>query len=507
MSFKLLIVILLIYGLVPGLLNAQNTVQDSLPSVIYTDTLFSRHDDWSGACKIHEIKDDAVTVVFPGQNEPVDFAITSIEKIKRTDGRFIAYDDSGRVSEEKTFSDPLRVIEVMPTGQIKLENNENITLLGVNFSIPKDEFGKFIFESGISFMKSTLENRVVTLQNDRRWRDDKGIRKEYVILENGNVINIDIIQQGFFEYDDTGVNRYPGGFTASENTAKDQTRGLWIKLLVPVETPPPETPSKWNIKNLRPSLTFDQTYLDNWLKGGNDAFALRMKFDGDFVRSESWSKWDNRIDLKYAFSSIGKGEPPQITWNEIKIRSDFIIVKRKIFNPFFGCGIQTQITTGYSYPKNGPKTPRSTFWDPVKLTYRYGVDVSLFENIDIRFSADITEDLGDKYVKEAKIDNRRTEKIEKRKTTRKMSSYIKYDRKFKDNAVQIKTTLNLKSAFKHYSYTVIDFSNNLSFRLIKYVSFEVDSYFKYDITKSNRGQFQNITALVLSYDFMELFAN
>lgn len=270
--------------------------------------------------------------------------------------------------------------------------------------------------------------------------------------------------------------------------------------------------ASWDFKNIKPSFSIDQTFFTNsWTKGGDDSFSFRFIIENDFIRTDKWSELDNIIDIKYGRSRIGKGKESKVISNELYVRSDLVYKKRKYLNPFIGGTIKTPISNGYKYYEDKPKKPISEFWDPVKLTYRYGIDIALgVKGLKIRFSADHTEEIAETeiYAEEAKIDDRKTKDIvEKRKSTKKMSSYIKYNGSFMDNFITLRSEFNIKSAFKHYSLTEIDWKNTLTFRLYKFVSFRLFTNFIYNKIKTTRGQLKQISGITLTYNFSEMLKN
>lgn len=269
--------------------------------------------------------------------------------------------------------------------------------------------------------------------------------------------------------------------------------------------------ASWNFKNLKPSFSLSQIFQNNWFEGGEGAFTYSLILDNDFERKGEWSDWGSEILIKFGQSKIGKGERNN-TPNEIDLRTDLKLNfgKQKYFKPFFGGSLKTQIMTGYKYKKDEPREPQSDFWDPVNLTFRFGVDLSLVKDLKIQFSADFIEDRGNKYVVIHKIDNKETtDIIEKRRTTKKMSSYIKYNRRFKikDKSISVNSKINIKSAFKNFKETFIDWTNIYDFNIIEFLNFRIDIHYIYDREKSKKGQFQYLSGITFAYDFKDMFAD
>lgn len=278
--------------------------------------------------------------------------------------------------------------------------------------------------------------------------------------------------------------------------------------------------ASWELTELKPKIIFNQTYLENWIKGGDDAYSFTILLDNDFVRTSNSSTINTIIDVRYGRSRIGKGGDSKISSNLLNMRSTLEIGKKKKVNPMVGCTINTQLTTGYKYykvePDEDPKEPKpiSDFWDPVTMEYRYGITLNLVNDLTIEFSAEHihkrakTED----YAKEAKIDDRNTKDIiEKLKITKNMSTFIRYKKSFRDKlhfeSISFDSKIDIKSAFKHYSMTTIKWTNKMSFQIISLLSFSINSQFIYEKTKSTRGQYQQISGISLSYDLKNIFSN
>jgi len=263
--------------------------------------------------------------------------------------------------------------------------------------------------------------------------------------------------------------------------------------------------SSWEFTNLLPSITFSQIYLDNWQKGGDDSFTYTAIFDNDFSRKGDWLNWDNKVDLKIGQTKAGKSGS-QVTINEIRIRSDLVYKQRKRINPFFGGSFKTQVTRGFDYDET-PKEPLSDFGDPFELTYRLGLDFNFAEDLTFRLSADFIELKGNNFLK---IEKAGDEISINRFSSRKLSSYVKFNKSFMDDSFDIKTELDIKTDLKQSSNSLIAWENIVTFKLIKFINFSLIANYLYlsmneDIKKgSKKGQLRLITGLTLGYDFKEL---
>ena len=115
---------------------------------------------------------------------------------------------------------------------VKMDNmKDRVRLIGVNTpetvhpEKPVEYFGK----EASAFTKEMVEGKKVLLKYDFQKRDKYGRLLAYVYLEDGRLLNAEIIKQGYgFAY-----TKYPftylDAFREYEKEARDNKRGLWAK--------------------------------------------------------------------------------------------------------------------------------------------------------------------------------------------------------------------------------------------------------------------------------------
>ena len=115
---------------------------------------------------------------------------------------------------------------------VKMDNmKDRVRLIGVNTpetvhpEKPVEYFGK----EASAFTKEMVEGKKVLLKYDFQKRDKYGRLLAYVYLEDGRLLNAEIIKQGYgFAY-----TKYPftylDDFREYEKEARDNKRGLWAK--------------------------------------------------------------------------------------------------------------------------------------------------------------------------------------------------------------------------------------------------------------------------------------
>ena len=510
----------------------------------YTDKLSMIGESWSVDCMVIEVNDTTVVTLFPSSNTPVILCRSILHTIENEDGLrlMLAGADSG--GKVIPCSRLITVKGLLSLDTLLIEGGKTIKLLGVGRIQQADSVTAGEYRNGLAFIQNKIKAGTMRYAFDRQWRSTTGVLQGYIFLDDTTVLNAELLRGGYVQFDSAGAALFKNVLRAAEDEARRAQRGIWSRV-TPVstqqsqnvqkqspsdtsrmparQTPPaqnvsttpqersqtprpgPPPPKTWDIKNIKPSFILNHTYLDNWLSGGAEAFSYQFITYTDFSINSSWARWDNLVDTKYGQSRIGKGEA-QITLNQIFLRSDFIFKQERYVNPFIGGSIRTQITTGYRYYEGKPRIPQSAFWDPVAVTYKFGIDVKLIKDLDFKVSADFSDELGNKYVKEARIDDKRTPKIEKRKITKKSAAFIKYNHNFFQKKISLISTADIRSPFKNYSETtLIDWTNVFTYNFIRFIGIRIDSHIVIDKLKTRNAQFQNITGITLTYDFRDLF--
>ncbi len=131
-------------------------------------------------------------------------------------------------------SDHRTVKRVVDGDTLLLENGERVRLIGVDTpetkrpNTPVQYFGK----EATAFTRRMVEGKRVKLEFDPanahlKHRDRYGRTLAYVFLENGTLLNAEIIRQGY----GFAMTKYPFArmeeFRRLERQAREQRRGLW----------------------------------------------------------------------------------------------------------------------------------------------------------------------------------------------------------------------------------------------------------------------------------------
>jgi micrococcal nuclease len=114
---------------------------------------------------------------------------------------------------------------------IELDGGERVRLIGVDTPEtvdprrPVEYFGK----EASSFTRGLVQGKTVRLEFDQETIDSYGRTLAYVYLEDGTLLNAEIIRRGYGHAYTRFPFRYQGEFLALERQARAEDRGLWVR--------------------------------------------------------------------------------------------------------------------------------------------------------------------------------------------------------------------------------------------------------------------------------------
>lgn len=124
-----------------------------------------------------------------------------------------------------------RVVRVVDGDTLLLDGDERVRLIGVDTpeSVdprrPVQSYGK----EASAFTRRLAEGKRVRLAFDQERKDRYGRTLAYVYLEDGTLLNAEIIRQGYGHAYTRFPFRYAEQFRAYEREAREQRRGLWTE--------------------------------------------------------------------------------------------------------------------------------------------------------------------------------------------------------------------------------------------------------------------------------------
>lgn len=131
-------------------------------------------------------------------------------------------------------------------------------------------------------------------------------------------------------------------------------------------------PQYWKYRS-EAAFTFNQTYLTNWVKGGENSISTALDITGyaDYNNKELKLVSNNFARLKYGLIKPGD--------KHIRKNLDLLETNSKLNHKAFGkfdfsatMLFKTQIAKGYNYPNDS--VPVSKFFNPATLTLGFGLD-------------------------------------------------------------------------------------------------------------------------------------
>jgi endonuclease YncB( thermonuclease family) len=115
------------------------------------------------------------------------------------------------------------VARVLEPNLIELEGGAKVTLLGV--AVPEQSTSE-LTSSALAFLKGAVEGRKVRLEFEPEDYIEKGSSLAYVYLEDGTLVNADLIKKGYLASSEGDYSLH-GSFTKYESLAKQAKLGLW----------------------------------------------------------------------------------------------------------------------------------------------------------------------------------------------------------------------------------------------------------------------------------------
>ena len=132
-------------------------------------------------------------------------------------------------SRKKEQSEYRTVTRVVDGDTIILDGGERVRLIGVDTpetvhpQKPVEYFGK----EASAFTKSMVEGKKVRLEYDWERKDKYGRTLAYVYLEDGTLLNAEIVKQGYGHAYTRFPFKYLERFREYEKDANEHQRGLW----------------------------------------------------------------------------------------------------------------------------------------------------------------------------------------------------------------------------------------------------------------------------------------
>ena len=143
-------------------------------------------------------------------------------------------------------------------------------------------------------------------------------------------------------------------------------------------------PVSWDYE-LASALAFNQTYLSNWSKGGENSLSSMFDISGTatYTNRDAKTQWINEARLKYG-TLITEEHGLRKNTDQFELNSQMNKNARGKFDLSAVFYMKNQIARGYSYPNDSVVV--SKFLNPATLTVGLGVDYKPFKHTSINLA-------------------------------------------------------------------------------------------------------------------------
>jgi hypothetical protein len=250
-------------------------------------------------------------------------------------------------------------------------------------------------------------------------------------------------------------------------------------------------------KELIGSLSFSESYFDNWAAGGENAIAGQLDLGGKLIYNNEKYTWTNTGKIAYGSSKIADAEAKK-TIDELKIESLVSYITEMFADPYFAFKAETQLAPGYTYTDD-EKIQVSAFMDPGYFTQSLGLKYDPTECLSIRFGGAIKETLTRDYPAPY-ADDSDTEEIEKTKVEPGAETVIGFSKNISETT-QITSTIDLFNNFKSFDATDAKWDTDITTKITEYINVKLSVKIFYDKDISPKRQLNQALMLGISYTF------
>ncbi len=224
-------------------------------------------------------------------------------------------------------------------------------------------------------------------------------------------------------------------------------------------------------------FAFTQTYLDNWVKGGESSLATLLTINAYANYKLDKIEWKNSMDMRAGWISPSDGGL-QKNEDRFRLTSNFGLRAYKKWFYSAEVDLETQLFNSYNYPDR--TNPKSGFLAPAKLLFKLGMDYKGSNNLSL-FVSPIT--MKSVFVRDTTIFNQTAFGIEKDKKSF-WDVGLNLDLTYKK---QILDNLNWKSKYRmfiDYQNIVtaydIDWENTFDFNISRMLKAQLILHLLYD---------------------------
>jgi len=250
-------------------------------------------------------------------------------------------------------------------------------------------------------------------------------------------------------------------------------------------------------KELIGSLSFSESYFDNWAAGGENAIAGQLDLGGKLVYNHEKYTWTNTGKIAFGSSKIADAETKK-TIDELKIESLVSYITKMFADPYFAFKAETQLAPGYTYAED-EKNQVSAFMDPGYFTQSLGLKYDPTEYLSIRFGGAVKETFTRNYP-EPYADDPDTEEIEDLKVEPGVEAVVGFSKNISETT-QITSTVDLFNNLKGIDVTDAKWDTDLTTKITEYINVKLSVKVFYDKDISPKRQLNQALMLGISYTF------
>ena len=247
------------------------------------------------------------------------------------------------------------------------------------------------------------------------------------------------------------------------------------------------------------TLNLTQASFDNWEQGGENNLAWQVTLNTNFTLDREKYNWVNKGKFSYGLAKVGDAEAKKSD-DEIKLETIYIRKLGVHINPFVSATALTQFAAGFDFDDD-TKTKVSGFLDPGYFTQSAGISFAPRDEIKTRLGATLKETITNDFPVPY-ADDPKTSAIEEIKVEGGITSVTEFKKKFEEN-ILFTSELELFSNLQSFDQIDVNWENDFSVKVAKYINVSLNVELFYDRDISKRRQFKQVLALGLTYSFFQ----
>lgn len=244
------------------------------------------------------------------------------------------------------------------------------------------------------------------------------------------------------------------------------------------------------------NFNLTQNKFDNWIAGGDDAYAWQVNLIMDYTYKKDQTDWVNKGKLAYGQTKVNDNASRK-SLDEIKFSSVFNYRILFPLDPYVSVSFESQMTPSYTYE---PKVKVSDFMDPGYLIESAGVGRMISSILETRIGLAAKQTVADEFAA-TYSDDPATDKIES--VRKEIGAEATAILKWKINTQStLNSNLHLFSDFSATNEIDVNWDTVLATSISKYFNFNFNFKLLYDRDISVKRQLFQSIAMGVTYNFL-----